>query len=108
MQSAPAKAGRRAGAYGYSPQTGALGAVVMRGLATVIRDRRLTSPQIRGLLKQAESADGNLRGELAAIRRWDGNAVTWRRLLVFCDALGCDAGEIIAAHYAAQAARKVH
>lgn len=106
MPSAPAKAARGPGAYGSSPQTGALGAVVMRGLAAVIRDRRLTSPQMRTLLRQPESLDVHLRGELAAIRRWDGEAVSWRRLMVFCDVLSVDAGEIIAAHYAGN--RKVH
>lgn len=49
MPTAPVKTGRGAGAYGSSPQTAVLGAVVMRGLAAVIRDRRLTSPQMRAL-----------------------------------------------------------
>ncbi|MCJ2023243.1 hypothetical protein [Methylobacterium sp. J-067] len=106
MPTAPVKAGRGAGAYGSSPQTAVLGAVVMRGLAAVTRDRRLTSPQMRALLRQPDTADGHLRAELATIRRWDGDAVSWRRLMVFCDDLGCDAGEIIASHYAST--RNVH
>lgn len=93
MQQAPAKAGRAPGAYTISPQQAGVSAIVLRGLAVVIRDRRMTSPKMRALLRQPPSSDGLLRGELAAIKRWDGDVVKWRRLLVLCDALGCDAGD---------------
>ncbi len=80
----------------------------MKGLSGVIRDRRLTSPQIRALLGQPESADGHLRDEIAAIRQHAGELVTWKRLLVFCDALRVEAGDLIARHYAGSAARGLH
>lgn len=61
-------------------------------------------PQLRVLLGQLESRDSDLRDELAAIRSHDGDRITWKRLLVFCDAMKVEAGELIASVYLARTA----
>lgn len=52
VSSAPTLPGgqRVRGSYRVSPQGAALNRVLMKGLAGVIKDRRLTSPQMRALL----------------------------------------------------------
>ena len=106
---APIQAMRRErGPYRKSTQYLPLNGALMRGLARIIRDRGITSPQMRGLLRQPETADGHLRDELAAIRSHCASSVTYQRLLVFCDALKADAGELIAADYATRATGRVH
>ncbi|GJD74508.1 hypothetical protein MKK50_15720 [Methylobacterium sp. J-043] len=92
------------GSYRVSPQGAALNSSLMKGLAAVIKDRRLTAPQLRVLLGQLESRDSDLRDELAAIRSHDGDRITWKRLLVFCDAMKVEAGELIASVYLARTA----
>lgn len=84
-----------------------MGAIV-RGLARQIHEHRLTSPQIRVLLNQEECRDGGLRQEVAAIRAHNADALTQKRMLLFCDAFGLDAAELIAADFARRADRRVH
>lgn len=99
---------RERGHYRLSDQDLVLRAALVRGLARHVRERRLTSPQIRVLLNQNEGSDGRLRQEVAAIRGHNADALTQKRLLLFCDAFGLDASELIAADFASRAARRVH
>ena len=100
--------GRERGKYRISAQYLPLNEALMRGLYGIIRDRALTSPKMRVLLNQPESTDGHLRDEMAAIRGQNASEMTYKRLLVFCDALRADAGELIAADYASRSARRAH
>ncbi|AWV14812.1 hypothetical protein A3862_04260 [Methylobacterium sp. XJLW] len=99
---------RERGHYRLSDQDLVLRAALVRGLARHIREQRLTSPKIRVLLGQDESRDGGLRQEVAAIRGHNADAMTQKRMLLFCDAFGLDAAELIAADFASRSARRVH